>query len=105
MANPTMNFREFDGYMLEGGFKYTMLVMANLEEAKMYLDQAKATGKPKYYEQAYVSQLDALDVAEFEKKYGPTIEPVMNYMPAGVRDWLHDIRKRWRKYVMKIRES
>ena len=79
-----MNFCEFDGYMVEGGFKYTMLVMANLEVVTMYLDQAKATGWLKYYEQAYVAQLDGLDVAEFDKKYGPHIEPVIHYMPAGV---------------------
>jgi hypothetical protein len=105
MSNPTMSFREFDGYMLEGGLKYSLLVLANLEEATMYLDQAKATGMHKYYESAYVAQLDALDVAEYEKKYGQTIEPVVDYLPTAVEHWIHGVHKKWRKYVMKIRES
>ena len=97
-----MSLREFDSYMREGGFKYSFLVISHLEEAAGHIKKAKKTNSHAEYGLAYDAQVAALESAEFEKQYGPTIEPVIDYMPTQTEKWLRETQKRWQDYLAKI---
>ncbi|MFD1484661.1 hypothetical protein ACFQ5J_05405 [Lacticaseibacillus baoqingensis] len=102
-STPKMSLQEFDGYMREGGFKYSLLVIAELDEAADHMQLAKRDDSRTEYARAYAAQLDALETAEFEKQHGQVIEPVLDYLPSKAEKWLRETEKKWQGYLAKIR--
>jgi len=90
-----MTLKEFDDYMQEAGFNYSLLVMVALDEAN---NEHKA-GRDDY---AYESQIDALDFAESEAANGPTYEPVLKYLSMRDERYLQRIYNTWKSYLSKI---
>ena len=105
MDYPTMTLKEFNEYMQEGHYQYSLFVILQLDEAMEYLKKAQQadTGMKKFwYQWAYVTLVDALETAESEY-YGETSA----YLPTKETDpvtraYCQNTYDIWRGYLKKL---
>lgn len=105
MTYPVMTLREFNAYMQEGHFQYSLLVILQLDEATEYLKKAKKSdqlNQKTWYQWAYVTLVDALETAESEY-YGETSA----YLPTKETDpitraYCQNTYNIWRGYLKKL---
>lgn len=90
-----MNLKEFDDYMTEGGYDYTIMVTQMLEQAAREAKDGEV-GK------STASQLDALDMAAWEHDHGKIIEPVVKILRIGDEQFVRDNYKKWRGYLAHV---
>lgn len=99
-----MTLKQFDEYMQEGHFNYSVFVILQLDEAATYLKIAKKHPEKakKLYGDAYAAQLDALETAEMEQKHGLVIEPVLHYWTTKQQTFAWQIYAQWENYMAHI---
>lgn len=108
MANkyPVISLKEFDAMMQEGGFGYSVIVLAMLEEAAGYVVEAKHAETDywceKLYGLAYSTQVYALQTAEYEKASGKLAEAVLPVIAMVDENFARQIYEKWRGYLAKI---
>lgn len=105
MAYPVMTLREFNDYMQEGHFKYSLFVILQLDVAAVCLQKAKKADQysQKYwYQWAYVTLTDALETAESEH-LGITSShlPIEETDPV-TRAYCRNTYNIWRGYLKKL---
>lgn len=105
MSYPVMTLREFNAYMQEGHYRYSLLVILQLDEATECLKKAKTADELSqkfWYQWAYATLVDALEIAESEY-YGETSE----YLPTKEMDpvtraYCQNTYNIWREYLKKL---
>lgn len=116
-----MTLAEFDLLMDEAGFAYSPLVLVCLDRAGDLAQKAKNEALSDFnrddeeiremhakrireaYGAAYAQQLDALEFAESEKRFGfVTSAKLMQYMPLADEKFIRTVCARWLKYLHKI---
>ncbi|MFU0844520.1 MAG: HEPN domain-containing protein [Lacticaseibacillus casei] len=108
MTYPTMTLKEFNEYMQEGHYQYSLFIILQLDEAMEYLkkaQQADADMKKFWYQWAYVTLVDALETAESEY-YGETSA----YLPTKETDpvtraYCQNTYDIWRGYSEKAKRE
>lgn len=105
MNYPIMTLREFNAYMQEGHYQYSLLVILQLDESMIYLNKAKQADEDNqkfWYQWAHVTLVDALETAESEY-YGETSA----YLPTKETDpitraYCQNTYNIWRGYLKKL---